>query len=230
VAELAGNDPVLLIHNGDITQGDHFPAHLCLSMVSDQIIAASWMMRPWYEHRRLRLKAVRIIVGTAVHTWEGGAEALVAGRLQHEFPKVDCKALYHASIALTGQGGQVIDIAHHGPFPGGRKWLEGNSASYYLRSAMLDEIADGQEPPRVYARAHYHTWQQVTVRVRAGGRDVTSDLIITPCYTGADDYVRKVTRSTGKLDHGLVALVFEDGLREIVPLYQELDIRTREEL
>jgi len=59
---------------------------------------------------------------------------------------------------------------------------------------------------------------------------VESELIITPCYTGVDDYARKVTRSLRKLDHGLVCLVFEDGLREVVPLYQELDIRTREEL
>ena len=229
VAELAGRDPVLLIHNGDVTQGDHYPSHLSLPLISDQIIAACENLRPWFEDKRLRVTAARIITGTAAHTWESGSEVLVAQRLQTEFPKVDCKPLYHASIALTRQKGQVIDLAHHGPFPGGRAWLKGNSARYYLRSAMMDELVDGHAPPRVYARAHYHEWLRETVRVRRNGQDVVSDLVITPSYSGIDDYVRRATRSKASIDHGLVVLVFEDGLREIVPLYQELDVRTKEE-
>ena len=231
VAEIAGKSPVVLLHNGDVTQGDRYPAHLTLPLVSDQIIAATENLRPWFEHKGIKLRAARIIAGTGVHTWEGASEVLVAQRLQSEFPDVDCKPLRHAQIALTGQGGQVIDVAHHGPFPGSRKWLHGSNAAWYLRSAMLDELVDGRTPPRVYARAHYHTFQHVgPVRVRRCGVDVESELIISPCYTGADDYVRKVTRSIGKMDHGLVVAVFEGGLREVVPLYQELDIRTRETL
>jgi len=171
-----------------------------------------------------------VVVGTAVHGWEGSAEALIGKGLADLYPDVDTRTLYHAQLVLKGQGGEVVDCAHHGPFPGSRKWLTGNRARYYLRSAMLDEIVDGVTPPRVYARAHYHQWQRETVRVRSQGADVESDLVITPCYTGATDYTRKATRSIRKLDHGLVALEFEGGLRAIYPFYEELDIRTREEL
>ena len=230
VADLADGCRVILVHNGDITQGTRFVEHLTLTSINDQVLAAIWNLRPWYEDKRLDLTHVRIIVGTGVHGWEGSAEALIGKGLAELFGDVDTRTLYHAQIALKSQRGQVVDCAHHGPFPGSRKWLTGNNARYYLRSAMLDEIVDGVTPPRVYARAHYHQWQRETVRVRQNGEDVTSDLVITPCYTGATDYTRKATRSIRKLDHGLVALEFEGGLRDIHPFYEELDIRSKEEL
>jgi len=230
VAELAGKAPVIVIHNGDVTQGTKYPSHLTLPLISDQVIAAGYNLRPWYEHPTIKVKAMRVIVGTAAHTLESATETLVAQRLAQQYPKVDTRPLYHASIALDRQDGQVIDCAHHGPFPGGRKWLKGNSARYYLRSAMMEELVDGEVPPRLYARAHYHEWVRETVRIRQNGQDVESDLVITPSYSGIDDYVRRATRSKRKIDHGLVVCVFEDGLREIVPLYEELDIRTRETL
>jgi len=230
VAQIAGKSRVIVIHNGDVTQGNRYPSHLALVTIADQVTAAAANLRPWYAHKRLKVGAVRVICGTAVHTWEASSEALVAQRLAQEFPKVDTRPLYHALITLEGQRGQSLDAAHHGPFTGSRNWLKGNSARYYLRSAMMDELKDGETPPRVYARAHYHEWVHETLRIRSRGQDVVSDLVITPCYTGVDDYARKVTRSLRKLDHGLVVLVFEDGLREVIPLYQELDIRTKEEL
>jgi len=230
VAELAGKSPIILIHNGDVTQGTKYPAHLTLPLISDQVIAAADNMAPWYTDKRLCVKAVRVIVGTAAHSWEGSAEVLVAQRLAQQYPDVDTRPLYHASIALKRQGGQVIDCAHHGPFPGGRAWLKGNGARYYLRSAMMEELVDGQTPPRLYARAHYHEWVRETVRVRSNGQDIIGDLVITPSYSGIDDYVRRATRSKRKIDHGLVVCVFDGGLREIVPLYRELDVRTKETL
>jgi hypothetical protein len=231
VADLADGSPVMVVHNGDLTHGDRHVDHLSLVGVNDQIQAATWNLHPWYGHPRIALEHVRILVGTASHGWEGGAEAIVGQRLADQYPAVDTRTLYHASIALIEQRGQVIDIAHHGPFPGSRKWLEGNSATYYLRSAMMDELIDGRIPPIVYARAHYHTYQHVgPVRVRRQGRDVESRLIVTPSYSGTDDYTRRVTRSVRKIDHGLVALEFDDGLRRVHPFFQELDIRTQEEL
>jgi hypothetical protein len=231
VADLADGCPVMVVANGDLTQGDKHTDHLCLIGVHDQVIGGIWNLRPWYEDKRINLTHVRIIVGTASHGWEGGAEALIAEGLAERYPEVDTKARYHASIALIEQRGQVIDLAHHGPFPGSRKWLEGNIATYYLKSAMMDELIDWQIPPICYARAHYHKWLHVgPVRIRSRGKDVESHLVTTPSYSGVDDYVRRVTRSTRKIDNGLVALEFDDGLRKVHPFYKELDIRTREEL
>lgn len=231
VADLADGCPVIVIHNGDVTQGDRYPSHLSMVLIHDQIIAATWALRPWLEHKRIRLKAMRIVTGTAVHTWEGASEVLVARQLAQMYPKVDIEPTYHALITLTEQKGQSVDAAHHGPFPGSRKWLKGSVAMRYLTDAMMSELLDGQTPPRVYVRSHYHEYLNVgPARVRCKGADVESSLIITPCYTGCDDHVRKVVRSPRKLDHGLVALEFEGGLREIHPMFTEMGIRSREEL
>jgi len=231
VADLADGSPVMLLANGDLTQGTKYPTHLSLISIHDQIQAAIWNLKPWYEHKRINLSHARIVVGTGSHGWEGTAEALIAEGLAGLYPKKDTRALYHALLALTTQKGQVIDCAHHGPFPGGRKWLKGNSASYYLKSAMLEELLDGKIPPVLYARAHYHEFLHVgPVRIRRRGKDVESRLVITPSYSGSDDYVRQATRSKRKIDHGLVAVEFEDGLRKVHPFYQELDIRTKEAL
>jgi hypothetical protein len=231
VADLADGCPVMVVHNGDLTHGDAHADHLSLVTLSDQLQGGAWNLRPWYEHPRIALAHVRIMVGTASHGWEGSAEAIIGKNLATQYPGVDTRTLYHALIALTRQRGQVIDLAHHGPCPGTRKWLKGNVASYHLKSAMLTELADWKIPPILYARAHYHQYLHVgPVRIRSRGKDVESRLIITPSYSGIDDYGRRVTRSTPKLDHGLVALEFEDGLRAVHPFFSELDARTKEKL
>ncbi|MBU2051268.1 MAG: hypothetical protein KKH61_20165 [Gammaproteobacteria bacterium] len=231
VADLADGCPVILDVNGDITHGAHYAEHLSLVSVADQITAAAWDLCPWYTHPRIRLTHVRIIVGTAAHSWEGSAEPLVANQLSQMYPKIDTRPLYHLQQKFTSQNDQVIDLAHHGPFPGSRKWLEGSIARRYLISAMMDEIVDGVAPPILYARAHYHQYVHVgPERIRQNGHDIESSLVITPSYSGIDDYVRQATRSKGKIDHGLVALEFNGGLGEVYPFYQELDIRTKEEL
>ena len=231
VADLADGCPVLLTHNGDITHGEAFARHLSLVTLHDQIESAYWNLRRWYEHPRIHLAGARILFGTEVHNnGAGTSEAEVCRRLQLAYPDVDTRIAYHSEIAFSRQQGQKLDLAHHGPFPGSRKWLEGNSAGWKLKDAMLKELLDGLTPPRVYARAHYHTYVSVQQRVQAGGVEHVSDLIILPSYSGVDDYVRKVTQSKTKIQNGLVALEFERGFRKAHPLYEETDIRTREEL
>jgi hypothetical protein len=171
------------------------------------------------------------VVGTGVHTWQGSSEALASKALSELYPKIDTRAVYHSLITLKHQRGQRIDLAHHGPHPGTRKHLKGSIARHHLVSMMNAELIDQHIPPQVYVRAHYHEYLHVgPARVRSQGRDIESRLIICPCYTGATPYTRKATRSIDHLDHGLVALEFEDGLREVHPYYEELDIRTKEEL
>ena len=229
VADLADGDPVLVFHNGDITQGTRYADHLCATLIVDQVKIAVANLSRWYTHKRINLALMRVVVGTSVHSIEGTTEQLVAAQLAALYPEHSTNVMYHLQFTLKSQQGQVLDLAHHGPYPGGREWLRGNGARYYLRSAMMAELVDGETPARVYARGHYHTWVRETVRVRRNGQDVTSDLVITPSYSGIDDYVRSATRSTRKIDHGLVALEFEDGLQDIYPLYQQLDVRSSEE-
>jgi len=231
VADLADGCPVLLTHNGDITQGEAFAKHLSLVTLHEQIESAFWNLRRWYEHPRINLVGTRILFGTEVHNnGAGTSEAEVCRRLQLAYPKVDTRIAYHSVLNFVKQNEERIDLAHHGPFPGTRKWLEGNSAGWYLKDVMLKELLDGKTPPRIYGRAHYHTYVSAQQRVQAGEVEHVSDLIILPSYAGIDDYVRKVTRSKTHIVNGMVALEFERGFREAHKLIKRTDIRTHERL
>jgi len=230
VAALADGCPVILIHNGDITHGVRYAEHLALVGISDQVLAAAWNLRPWFVHERINLSYCRITTGTAVHSIDSATEILVGHKLSDMFPKVETKVVHHSQIELVDQQGEIIDSAHHGPYPGSRAWLKGNSVRRYLQSAMIDEMINLQQVPRVYVRSHYHEWLRETARIRQNGHDVESDLVVLPSFCGIDDYVRRATRSKVRIDLGLVALEFENGLQRIHPLYQELNMRTREAL
>jgi len=229
VADLADGYPVLLTHNGDVTHGMRFAQHLSLVTMHDQIEGAFCNLRRWYEHPRINLVGTRILFGTEIHNdGAGTSEAEVCRRLQLAYPKIDTRISYHSVLTFDKQNGDGVDLAHHGPFPGSRKWLEGNSAGWYLKDAMLRELLDGDTPPRIYARAHYHTYVSVQQRVQAGGAEYASDLIILPSYSGIDDYVRKATRSKTKIQNGMVVLEFEGGFRKAHVLKEETDVRTKE--
>jgi len=70
------------------------------------------------------------------------------------FKNKDIKMCQHGLLDIDGV---TIDYAHHGPFPGSRSWLKGNIARYYLRDLMMREIMNGNSPPKLVVRAHYHT-------------------------------------------------------------------------
>lgn len=227
VVKLAGDDEIILIHNGDLTQGVTYPEHLVSTRRYDQIEIAFNNLIPWLELPNVR--TVRIVKGTGVHVLgEGSTEMIVARMLQERYKGKDIEALYHGLLDVDRVS---IDAAHHGPFPGSRAWLKGNSARYYLRDLMMAEVMDGNAPPRVVLRAHYHDWIHEYLEVQGQGRTYASDLIITPSYCGVGDHARKSMRSINRQTHGMVALEIVDGeLAGIHPFKRTLDLRTKERL
>ena len=227
VRELAGRDEIIVVHNGDVTQGLKYPEHLVSTRLSDQVLIGFCNLKPWLELRNVR--TVRVVKGTASHVLgEGSSEILIARMLAQAYPNKDVQALYHG---LLDVGGVTFDCAHHGPFPGSRNWLKGNVARYYLRSLMLDDVLHGRDPPRVVARAHYHVYVRETLRLEVEGQEHASDLIITPSYCGVGDHGRRVTRSTSLQTHGLVACEVVGGeLRDVHPFKETLDLRTYEQV
>jgi len=225
--KLAGDDEIVLIHCGDLTQGVTFPEHLVSTRRYDQIEIAFNNLIPWLELPNVR--TVRIVKGTGVHVMgEGSTEMVVARMLQERYPGKDVEALYHGLFDVDGV---TIDAAHHGPFPGSRVWLKGNSARYYLRDLMLGEQVSGQVPPRVVLRAHYHEWVHEYLELPCRGGTDKADLIITPSYCGVGDHARKAMRSLNRQTHGMVALEIDGGkLAGIHPFKRTLDLRTKERL
>jgi hypothetical protein len=228
LAALADDDPVMLVHNGDITQGATYPEHLVDETEAAQVEIAAWNLLPWLELPNL--KALRIIHGTQSHEFgRGSAARLVVARLRSERAGLDIADMRHALFSVDGV---LVDVAHHGPSPGIRNWTNGNQLRYYLRSLMLDAIAAGQEPPRVVVRGHFHEYvREWLAFTTAPPRDYEADILMVPGYTMLSHYAVQATRSASTQACGLVALEVVDGrLAGIHPFWRRLDLRTKESL
>lgn len=223
VMDLAGGDPVFVFHVGDLTQGDTYPHQLVSTRMADQILIAAANMREWLAYDNV--KAMRLVSGTGSHVFrERSSAVLVSEMIQTE--GVEVQVIGHG---LADVRGIKIDYAHHGPSIGIRRWTEGNQLRYYLKSLMLEEVTNGDLPPRLVFRAHFHELWRETVRLRLGDDWLVADIILLPSYCGMGEYGRQATRSKNVISNGLVAVEIKDGeLAAIHNFERQVDLRTEE--
>lgn len=216
---LADGDPVTLIHNGDVCQGDrHGP--LVSPLVADQAAIAVANLVPW-----LALGTVTgmvLVTGTEAHDYSGGSAEQIVAQAMSEY--LDVRYMTHGLLDVDGV---LLDVAHHGPHPGARVWLKGNIARFYLRDRIIGEIGRGNPVPALYVRAHRH--EPVDETLSMYGHH--SRLIVTPSWQGAGQYVRNVAQSLPHICCGMAAAEIVDGRLVAVHWYRyELDLRRRERL
>lgn len=227
VIQLAGDDPIVLVNAGDLTQGNAFKNQLVSTRLADQISIAVANLRPWCELPNVT--AIRLIEGTGVHVFgENSAAILVSDQLQAKYPHIDIKVTRHSELTIT-PGPVLLDVAHHGPGSGSRKWLEGNILRYYLVDILLTHLANGTIPPRWVFRAHYHRWKRETVRIE-GVRDVVADIVLLASYCWLDEHAQKVTRSVPLITHGLAVLECTGDGQTLHAFKRTVDLRTKETL
>jgi hypothetical protein len=225
VVEFAGQDEIIPVHLGDVTQGNKFKEELVSSAVHDQVTIATANMLPWLDLPQVR--RMRLVAGTDVHEFgEASATALVAAALQSLRQDRDIAWVKHG---LADVDGITIDYSHHGPHPGRRKWMEMNNALWYLKDIMTTSMFDWENPPRIVARGDRHVfgmgeWSFITSRGL-----VSSRIVIVPPYQGMSNHARKVSQSQAKVYHGMVVFEIIDGeIGRVLPLIRQYDLRTKE--
>ena len=223
--EIIGDDELLLFLPGDLTQGLKHWAGVWGTSMHEHIVSAVDCLAPWFDG--FNLSKCRILFGTEAHSGEGWtSEHLVARELNQRYGGT--KAMAHGKFDIDGV---IVDVAHHGPGGGIRKWTDGNVARYTLKSLVMEEIVNGDPPPRVVIRAHHHRFIWETVRIESKLGRTTADLLVVPGYCGINPHARKITRSTITQTHGLVLLDIVDGeLGGIHDLTETLDLRATEVL
>ena len=224
IRELAGSDPVLLILAGDWMQGMRFSEQLMSNIPSDQTAIAVAIMKPWTMLKNLR--AIRLAQGTAVHDPVGSLTIEACRLLKNEYPKIDIEATFHAVVTLRGL---KIDYTHKGPHPGSRKWLEGNIARFNLKDMMLDDICYGEEPARIFIRAHRHIFRHVTAEIY-GKPDRYGDLFLLPPSSGMGYYAKNAVYKK-RLITGRIVMEIIDGKYHFNPDHMfkhVLDTREKE--
>lgn len=223
--EWAAEDELIVVNDGDCTWGNAHPEGSITTRMADQVIMAYDCLLPWFQYKNVQ--HMRLVSGTGAHDYgENSSDLLVKEMLLNQTQK-DVQVTGHSLLTI---GGVEIDVAHHGPPPSSRNWLQGNSARYYLRDVMERAIHQGNDPPRLVIRGHYHCFIRETLTIR-GYKDWTSDLIVLPSYCGMTDFARKATRSASSIEFGSIGLEIKDGkLKEIWPLVKRFDLRRKEAL
>jgi len=223
-AELAGKAEIVVVHAGDATNGLQFGGNMADVTMADQYEIAVMNLLPLVKMRQVR--KVRLVTGTPVHVPDC-AEARVAVMLANRGHK-DVQVAHHERLKVDEV---LFDLAHHGPPPGVRDWLRGNTGLYYLKSAVYADRRMGVEPARAFIRGHFHEYVPTPYEEVWNGEHRRYDLTIVPSFCGFTEHARKVTRSSPQLTVGMVAYVIEDGrLAEIAPLTYSLDLRLEETL
>lgn len=221
LTDYAGDDEIIVIHNGDITNGDRYNSNIPDTTLEDQRVIAVDNMLPLVELPNV--KQAWLMTGTEVHVPEC-AEARVA----HTLRKTTGKNVNCAHHALFDMGADEIEVAHHGPFPGSRDWLRANVAFLHLKDRIYRDRRIGKVPARVYVYGHYHRLVYASVKDRWEGAVCENDLVVVPALSGLDSFARKVAKSPPVIEAGLVCLEFIDGhLSEITDFVKEEDLRTR---
>ena len=222
-ARWANGDEVIVLHNGDLTQGVKYPEQLVSTRAADQVLIGAENLKPWLLMANVR--TMRLIVGTGSHVLgEGTSEILAAQLLAREYPEHDIQVYYHGLIDV---GGLQVDISHHGPNQSSRVWLSGNLARYYLNNMIITDMMGGRTPPGLVVRSHVHTYidEMMTVDCKP------YRIIVTPPLMLMGDHGRQATRSLSHIQVGLVGIEIIDGeIARVRPYLHSLDIRTKERL
>lgn len=221
--EIADGCEMLVLHLGDACHGIKYPQGLVSTRLSDQAVIADFNARPWFGYKNLR--AYRQVIGTQAHNaGEGSLELILTHLLQARYPKVDIKPLYHGLLNFRGV---VTDYAHHGPHPGSRNWLAGNVARFYLRDLMQREIMNGNKPPDLVYRGHYHTAVHEILEMKG----FMSELYVLPSFSMFNDHSTQATQSQNEITHGFTVTEIENGkVLRTHRIYETVDVRTVEEI
>jgi hypothetical protein len=150
---------------------------------------------------------------------------MVAAHLKKDFK--DVRAMPHALLNINGF---KIDYAHKGPYPGSRKWLEGNVARLYLIDYMMRELIEfDRDPADLLLRAHYHEPVEVRHAMRFQGGKKRSMLLITPSMKFPSDYAKTVTQNRFSATVGMNMIeVVNNRILEIHDRFTTVDTRTWE--
>lgn len=225
---LAGNDPVVLLHLGDLVHGNKYPDEIISSRIADQIEIGGYCMR-YIIDGIPGTKIVRLVAGTGAHEFgEGSAALMVARWLADIYAQkgLDVRPLLHG---LSDFYGCRIDYTHHGPAQSKRRWLEGNLARYYLNDIMERELESGRQPADLYLRGHIHTPVNEVVSKWQDNRWVESRILVAPPLCGLSNFARQVMRGIFQVTFGAVLIEIEHGKPQ-TPYFltRTIDIRTKE--
>lgn len=142
---------LILIHLGDVIDGNHHGTHQIIQEIPDQIELAANLMGEIHKQADVRIG----VLGTEAHAGTNCENE------QHFYTTHNYQ--YSAARLSIEIDGLLFDLAHHGR-ASGRKWSSG--AAGVAAEVALDYIQAGKRPPDYVLRGHVHQIDDSGIRVR----------------------------------------------------------------
>ncbi len=223
--ELAAGRPIVVKINGDVTQGQKYVREWVTTRISDQIHIAAHYLRMILALPTLQ--SFGFISGTGSHEFEEATSPILLRTILQPETKIRIGFSHHSLVSVNGV---VFDIAHHGPGPGSRRWLEGNGLRWYMNDLQQRSLDLGKKPPDWVVRSHYHTANRATSDYRRGTTFYKTEGVLTPSYSGMDAYARQAVRSKFEVHVGMVAWEVPDngGMAKCYVKFRIIDTRNKE--
>ena len=211
VAAVRGSDPLTVLCNGDLVDGDH---HGTFQIVSRDPAVQLWILRKLFAPvLALTPSQVVVVRGTETHVGKsGGSEEAFARWLHKEGVKVpkDPATKMFSWWSFQGKIGRThINAAHHGRV-GQRPWTKGSVTGALAAQVVLEHANRGDPIPDLAFRSHFHTYVDTGAAVR-------TRLIQTPAWQLHTGYAHRVVPEVLS-DVGGVIVVIEDGAVSVEPV------------
>jgi hypothetical protein len=205
VNALVDGRPSVYIVEGDVCHGTWVGETVSPRLADQPDMAVQGLTR-WVQ--RKGVAKVRFVKGTAVHSHKHGSLELLTARLLRATTGKDVRAYYHMVLPFDGVS---FDLAHKGPPPGKRQWLDANELRLYVRNIMMRSLINGYRPPHVIVRGHFHERRFAHVHEHLDDRVVDSWGVIMPAYSiFKDDWTNHATQAKSHMNAGTVVVEIRD--------------------
>ena len=214
--EIAGGDPVFVLHDGDVVHGSRFTEHLYSAWPEHQVAIA---VRVMAECRRLQnLAAFAMVHGTGSHDF---GENSATRKVAEAMAPWGLPVMVDDHIDVDLPDGFRVDLAHHGPNVGGNDYVRGNAARGYAKQRATGYLQRGDKFPDMIVRGHVHQdLYEPCVPVPWAGSYRDTAMFITPPLCGPNGYARQASRS---IDRAICGMFFVEVLNgRIGTVYQHL--------
>ena len=189
----------ILVHNGDIIEGDHHNQVSAVSNLTDQSKNAVSILKPVVE----MFDKFYSIRGTEVHGGIGEQQTeLIAQALGAE--KESETGNYSRQELWLEVGGVITQFAHHIGMTSSAAY-ETSAPMRELVATLLEAAQWGRPLPHIVFRSHRHRYTRVPIPTEKG--DI--ELVVTPCWQLKTPHVWRVDRM--RMPHiGIVLALIED--------------------
>jgi len=196
--EIAGNDEIVMVFNGDLIDGDHHGTYqLVVADQLQQVMMANDILEPVID----RADKVLFTRGTPSHVGrEGRYDEMIAKNFDGEKLGTESHSHWHMKIDVDGVR---FDFSHFSTQSGIYR-NSGNAINQLAAETTMSYFMNGEQPPHYTVRSHRHVY-------KSSGDNFPTEAIQTPAFQLGTSYVLSGRNPNSLADIGMIVFKCNNG-------------------